>query len=385
MPTNRYFDNAATSWPKPEAVYTAAEKYLRSCFGNPGRSGHTRSLEADRIVYRARRQLATFFNADNPARIVFTLNATDALNMAIKGILKPGDHIILTAMEHNSVLRPLGGLQRAGLITSTVIPCSREGFPDLDHLEKAFRPHTRLVICNHASNVTGTLLPVADIASLAHRKGALLLLDAAQTAGTIPIDVQNLQLDMMAFTGHKGLLGPTGTGGLYLREGVEIDYWREGGTGSYSERDLHPPKMPERLEAGTMNSFGLAGLNEGIKFIEKEGLPHIRCHEMALRGRLKKGLEKIPGVTTYGPINPEQSVGVLSFTVEGIDCGELGFSLEKDFGILTRSGLHCAPLAHQAIGTYPRGTIRVSPGYFTGKKDIDLFINSVAQTIAAKF
>lgn len=381
---NCYFDNAATSWPKPEAVYTACEQYLRCCFGNPGRSGHTLSLEADRMVYQTRQLLANFFNAGDPARIAFALNATDALNMAIKGLLNTGDHVILTAMEHNSVLRPLGGLKRAGLITTTVIPCSREGFPDLDFLESSFQPRTRLVICTHASNVTGTILPITEIGNLAHRKGALLLLDAAQTAGVVPIDVQGWEIDLMAFTGHKGLLGPTGTGGLYVREGIEVKPWREGGTGSYSELDLHPEKMPELLEAGTMNCFGLAGLQEGVKFIQQAGVLNIHQHELSLRSRLKQKLEEIPVVATYGPDNPERCVGVLSFTMEGVDCGELGFILESSFGILTRSGLHCAPLAHKTIGTYPQGTVRLSPGYFTKQEEVDYLIDAVSQIVAIK-
>ncbi len=381
---NCYFDNAATSWPKPDTVYKACEQNLRCCFGNPGRSGHTSSLETDRLIYQTRQLLTDFFNGGNPARIAFALNATDALNMAIKGLLNAGDHVILTAMEHNSVLRPLGGLKHAGVISTTVIPCSREGFPDLDLLKNSFNPRTRMVICNHASNVTGTLLPVKEIARLAHQKGAFFLLDAAQTAGVILIDVQDWEIDLMAFTGHKGLLGPTGTGGLYVRDGIDLKPWREGGTGSYSEIDLHPGKMPERLEAGTLNCFGLAGLREGIKFIQQTGVLNIREHERSLRIRLKAGLEKIPGVTVYGPEDPELCTGVLSFTVEGIDCGELGFALEDGFGILTRSGLHCAPLAHKAIGTYSQGTLRLSPGYFNRAEEIDYLIEAVSQVATLK-
>lgn len=381
---NGYFDNAATSWPKPEAVYKACEEYLRLCFGNPGRSGHTLSLEADRMVYRTRQLMADFFNAGDPAGIAFTLNATDALNMAIKGLLNAGDHVIHTAMEHNSVLRPLGGLKRAGLITTTVIPCSREGFPDLDFMEDSFQPRTRLVICTHASNVTGTILPVAEIAELAHRKGAYILLDTAQTAGTVAVDVQNPIVDLMAFTGHKSLLGPTGTGGLYVREGIAIRPWREGGTGSHSELDRHPEKMPELLEAGTMNTFGLAGLREGLKFIGQTGLQNILQHEQSLRSRLKQKLEEIPGVITYGPASAGHCLGVLSFTLEGVDCGELGFILENTFGIIARSGLHCAPLAHETIGTFPQGTVRLSPGFFTGPKEVDCLIDAVSQIAALK-
>ena len=248
-----------------------------------GRSGHTRTLEADRLVYRTREALARFFNASDPGRIVFTLNATDALNMAIKGSVEAGDHVLFTAMDHNSVLRPLSGLRRAGLISTTMIPCSTEGYPDLDFLEKSFQPRTRLLIINHASNVTGTILPLAEMAALARSRGALVLVDAAQSAGTVPLDLAAVPVDMLAFAGHKGLLGPPGTGGLYVRPGLDLKPWREGGTGSHSEMDLHPETMPERLEAGTLNSPGLAGLYEGIKFIEATGLDALREHERPSR------------------------------------------------------------------------------------------------------
>jgi len=269
---NLYLDNAATSWPKPEAVYHSAEAHMRSAFGNPGRSGHTRTLAADRLIYRVRERAADFFNIPDPARIAFTLNATDALNMAIKGLLGKGDHVIYTAMDHNSVLRPLQRLKTEGIIETTMIPCSEEGDPDLAFLEKAFRPGSRLVIVNHASNVTGTIAPLAKIIESAHRKGVPVLVDAAQSAGSIKIDVQADSIDLLAFTGHKGLLGPTGTGGLYVKPGLDLKPLREGGTGSQSELDRQPENMPERLEAGTLNSTGLAGLLEGIGYIQERGV-----------------------------------------------------------------------------------------------------------------
>ncbi|MGB4243259.1 MAG: aminotransferase class V-fold PLP-dependent enzyme [Dethiobacteria bacterium] len=377
-----YFDNAATSWPKPEEVYLSAEKFLRHIGGNPGRSGHARSLEADRLVYRTRSLLARFFNAPDPSCIVFTLNATDALNLAIKGLVEPGDHVIFTAMEHNSVLRPLGGLRRSGTISTTMVPCDREGFPDLDFLERSFQRRTRLVICNHASNVSGTILPVEEICRLAHAHGAHFLLDAAQTAGVLPLDVAAAQFDLLAFAGHKSLLGPPGTGGLYVRPGLELKPWREGGTGSHSEQDLHPETMPERLEAGTLNGPGLAGLEAGVSFIESVGLENICRHERQLRAYLKKRLQELPGVRVYGPEKEEQCVAVLSFTVEGIDCGELGHILENSYGILCRTGLHCAPLAHKAIGTYPQGTVRLSPGYFNTAAEVDYLAGALEEIIA---
>lgn len=376
---NLYFDNAATSWPKPEPVYGAAEICLRRMSGNPGRTGSTRTIEAERLVYRARSCLARLLHAADPSRIVFALNATDALNMAIKGIIEPGDHVLYTAMEHNSVLRPLGALKRAGLIGATMIPCSEEGAPDLAFLERSIQPHTRLLIVNHASNVCGTIAPLDEMIEIAHRHGACVLVDAAQSAGVIPIDVETSQIDLLAFTGHKGLLGPAGTGGLYVRPGIDLKPWREGGTGSFSEQDLQPESMPERLEAGTLNSPGLAGLIEGVNFIEKTGLQQIRNREMAIYAYLRDKLARIPGIKLYGPAEPSRCTAVLSLTMEGVDCGELGYILESSYGILCRTGLHCAPLAHQALRTFPAGTVRLSPGFFTREADIDYLAGALAE------
>ncbi len=369
--SNLYFDNAATSWPKPEAVYKAPEIQMRQGCGNPGRSGHTRTLEADRLVYRAREAVAGLFRVADPSRIIFALNATDALNIALKGCLGKGDHVLYTAMEHNSVLRPLGTLRRDGVITTTLIPCSETGFPDLDFLEEAYRADTRLLVINHASNVTGTIAPLQKMIQSAHRRGVMVLLDAAQTAGTIEIDTGALELDLLAFTGHKGLLGPTGTGGLYVKKGLNLKPLREGGTGSQSEIDLHPESMPERLEAGTLNNAGLAGLIEGLAFIEQTGIAAIREHEVEIRAYLYQQLQAISGIRLYGPADPGSASCIVSFTLDNTDCGEIGYILENNYGILCRTGLHCAPLAHKAIHTFPTGTVRLSPGYFTTRADID--------------
>lgn len=374
---NLYFDNAATSWPKPETVYKAAETQMRQMCGNPGRSGHTRSLDADRLIYRTREAIAAIFNAADPARIIFALNATDALNIALKGFLTAGDHVLFTSMEHNSVLRPLGRLRQDGLISTTEIPCSAEGFPDLDFLEKAYRPDTRLLVVNHASNITGTIAPLKRMISSAHERNVYVLVDAAQTAGTIEIDVRADSIDLLAFTGHKSLLGPTGTGGLYVRPGLNLRPLREGGTGSQSEIDLHPENMPERLEAGTLNSSGLAGLLEGVAFIQQEGVRNIRTHEKHIRSYLYDQLKNIEGIKLYGPEDSDSASCIVSFTLDNVDCGEIGFILENSFGILCRTGLHCAPLAHKAIGTFPEGTVRLSPGYFSSQKDIDYLIEAI--------
>lgn len=382
---NLYFDNAATSRPKPEPVYGAAEIALRRMSGNPGRTGVTGTMESERLIHRARSELARFFNAADPSRIIFALNATDALNMAIKGLLQPGDHCLYTAMEHNSVLRPLGGLREAGLISTTAIPCSDEGLPDLDFLERSFQPRTRLLVVNHASNVCGAITPLKELSAIAHRNGAYILVDAAQSAGVLPVDVQDPSIDLLAFTGHKGLLGPPGTGGLYVRPGLEIKPWREGGTGSFSENDVQPELMPERLEAGTLNSAGIAGLAEGVRFIKEQGLHKIREREKSLYAYMRSKLESIPRIKLYGPADPARCTAVLSLVLEGFDCGELGFIMENEYGILSRTGLHCAPLAHQALGTYPEGTVRLSPGFFTGEADVDYLTEALSEIASKKY
>jgi cysteine desulfurase / selenocysteine lyase len=374
---NLYFDNAATSWPKPETVYKAAEQQMRNAAGNPGRSGHTRTLEADRLIYKTREAVATLFNVKDPSRIVFTFNATDSLNIALKGFIAKGDHVIHTAMDHNSVLRPLGRLRRDGLITTNTIANDSKGLPVLDSLDSAYNSQTRLLVINHASNVTGTIAPIEEMIAWAHSKNVTVLIDAAQSAGAIPIDVEALDIDMLAFTGHKSLLGPTGTGGLYIKPGLDLNPLREGGTGSQSELDVHPESMPERLEAGTLNSSGLAGLLEGLTYIAETGLDNIRTHESFIRKTLYENLEKFPGITLYGPGAEEDCSCIVSFTVKGADSGEIGYILENNYGILCRTGLHCAPLAHKAIKTFPEGTIRLSPGYFTQPPDIDYLVNAI--------
>jgi cysteine desulfurase / selenocysteine lyase len=376
---NLYFDNAATSWPKPEAVYKSAELQMRHACGNPGRSGHTRTLEADRLIYDTREAVAALFNITDPARVIFTLNATDALNIALKGFLKPGDHVLYTSMEHNSVLRPLGSLCRDGVITATEIPCSDKGYPNLHFLETAYQSNTSLLVVNHASNVTGTIAPLDKLIASAHAHGVKVLIDVAQTAGTIAIDVKAAEIDLLAFTGHKGLLGPTGTGGLYIRPELDLKPLREGGTGSQSESDLHPESMPERLEAGTLNSAGLAGLLEGINFIRQTGLETIRNHEMAMRSYLYTQLQEIKGIKLYGPSADQKASSIISFTLKNVDSGEVGYILENSYGILCRTGLHCAPLAHIAIGSFPEGTVRLSPGYFTAREDIDYLVKGLQE------
>ena len=377
-----YFDNAATSWPKPDAVYRAAENYLRNGGANPGRSGHTRSVDADRLVFEARERAASILVAGEPEEIVFTFNATDSLNMAIKGVLGLGDHVIYTSLEHNSVLRPLTSLRKSGTITTTMISCDSSGNIDLQDIEKAILPSTRLIICTHASNIIGTVLPVKEISNLAWNNGIFFLLDAAQTAGSIPINLQEIKPHLAAFTGHKGLMGPPGVGLLYVRKGVRIKPWREGGTGSRSEEEQQPEMMPDYLEAGTMNTPGIAGFNEGLKYIEKTGISAISRHEFILAGKLREGLKEIRRVKLFEPGTEHQPVAVVSFIVEGIDSGELGYVLEQAYGILCRTGLHCAPCAHRTIGSFPQGTVRFGLGYFNREEEVEYALKAIREIVS---
>ncbi len=374
-----YFDNAATSWPKPESVYQAADYFMRQVGANPGRSGHTRSLSAGRILFHAREVVSTLFGCTHEDRIVFTLNATDSINMAMKGYLKAGDHVITSSMEHNAVMRPLMGLHHRGLIELTVVPCVPEGILAPEDIMSAIRSNTRMVVLTHASNVTGSIMPVAQIGKLTREQGICLLVDAAQTAGTVPIHVEEMGIDMLAFTGHKGLMGPQGTGGLYVREGIDLAPWREGGTGSISESDRHPEFFPDALEAGTPNTSGIAGLTAGIEYIFDQGIDRIRVHETELSRKLWSGLIQIPNVTVYGPHDRSQSVAVVSLCINGKDPAIVGHLLDTGYGVACRTGLHCAPHAHMTIGTYPTGTIRFSMGYFNSLDEVDYVIDAVSR------
>lgn len=343
--------------------------------GNPGRSGHSLSLGAARTIHRARHTIASFFNAPSSAQIVFTLNATDALNMAIKGMVRPGDHVVTTCLEHNSVLRPLYALKNAGQIELTVLGL-QAGAVQPEQFAAAIRPETALVVTTHASNVTGAIIDIAAVSQICSERGVRLLLDTAQTAGVLPIDVQALNLAAMACSGHKSLLGPQGTGVLYVRPDVELAFWREGGTGSISHEIYQPTFMPDRLEAGTPNTIGIAGLGAGVKHLSQLGIDNVRQREATLTERLRAGLKQIPGLTLY---TPDENLGVFSVALEGFDSAELAVALEREYGILTRPGLHCAPLAHQALGTYPHGTTRISVGYTTTEAEVDAVIEALME------
>ena len=375
-----YLDNAATSFPKPEVVYTAMDRFLRQCGANPGRGGYRLALAAEQEIEETRRLLARMFGIRQPHRLVFTFNATHALNIALKGLLRPRDHVITSSMEHNSVNRPLRALEARG-VSVTRILCSPRGELDVDDVRRAITSRTRLIAITHASNVTGTLLPVAELGSLARDHDLLLLVDAAQTAGVYPIDVEELQIDLLAFPGHKGLLGPPGTGGLYIGPRAHPEPLMEGGTGSHSDSDRQPPELPRRHESGTLNFAGLAGLGAAVRFIGESGLDCIRKHHVALTTRLAEGLREIPGVRVYGPSEPEQGVGVLSFTVSAWEPLDLAAVLDESFDIACRAGLHCAPHAHRTLGTYPQGTVRFSPGFFNTLQEMDTVVECLARVL----
>jgi len=373
-----YFDNAATSWPKPEETGAAMNRYLREIGGSPGRSGHRVSIEAGRIVLEAREAMAQLFGVNDPSRIVFTKNATEALNIAFRGLLNAGDHVITSSMEHNSVMRPLRTLEGEGVEVS-VLPCSVRGELDPETIPPAIRPNTKAIILTHASNVTGTILPIGEAGRVAREHGLVLIVDAAQTAGILPIAVEAMGIDLLAFTGHKSLFGPPGTGGLYIREGMEarIRPLMTGGTGSRSEFEEQPLFLPDKFEAGTPNTIGLAGLAAGVSWVLARGVESIRAREEALAGRFIRGLREIPGIDLYGPADPSQRIAIVSFNIEGLSPSEASQELDERFSIMSRPGLHCAPAAHRTIGTFPRGTVRFGFGLFNREVEIDAALEAV--------
>ena len=376
-----YLDHAATSWPKPPPVLAAITDFLVHSGGSPGRSAHRLSLKAARPLYAARETLAHFLNAPDPLRTLFTANATEALNLAIYGLLRPGDRVVTTAMEHNAVMRPLRDLERQG-VQLVVVPCGPEGSLAPEDLRRAARPGTRLLVANHASNVTGTLLPIAELGTLAREIQTLLLVDAAQTAGALPLDMQALGIDLLAFTGHKALLGPPGTGGLVLGprlDPAELQPRIRGGTGSRSEREEQPDDLPDKFESGTPNGPGIAGLLAGVQTVQQLGLENIRAHEIRLTEQLIQGLQAIPGVRLYGPQDPRKRTATVSFTVDKRRVSEVAWRLDEEFGVLCRVGLHCAPAAHRTLGTFPEGTIRFAAGFTTTADQIAAALQAVQE------
>lgn len=375
-----YLNNSATSFPKPENVYQAIDNFRRNWAGSPDRSGLKSVDNIANIVSIARNRISAFFNSPNPSRVVFTYNATDALNIAILGILKPGDKALSTMLEHNSVLRPLNHLKRDGRIDVEFVEPSGETIT-VERIKKAITPNTRIVVLTHASNVTGWIQPIKAIGNFLKQQNIIFIVDATQTAGILPIDVQKMNIDVLVFTGHKALMGPVGIGGMIVAPDVEIEPLRVGGSGIYSEDKYHPSQYPYRLEAGTPNVPAIVGLNEGIKFIRQVGLDNIYTKELELISILKKGLSAINKITLYTSTNIHNGTGILSFTIEGFSSTDIATILESEFNIAVRAGLHCAPSIHRYLGTFPNGTIRVSPGYFNTAEDIEAVIEAVA-TIA---
>ena len=372
-----YLDNAATSWPKPEGVYDAVSNAIRRS-GNPSRSNSEEARAAATDIIETRSALAQLFNIADPQRIVFALNATDAINLALQGMLKPGDHVITSQMEHNAVTRPLAYLEDAGVAVTKVTTDPVRG-ADLDEIRKSIRPETKLVAMTHASNVTGTLNPIEEIGAICREAGVPFFVDASQSAGAIPIDVVKMNIDLLAFPGHKSLLGPTGTGALYVSETVTPHPIRSGGTGVFSEVRLQPEQLPYYYEAGTQNTVGISGLCAGVQFIMERSVSSIYFEEQKMVTALIDGLTSIPGVTVYGPLSSPRAAAV-SFNIEDMDCADVAMILESYYDISVRSGLQCAPDTHRMLGTFDLGgTVRVSPGLFTTADEIDEFLWAVRE------
>ena len=365
-----YLDNAATSYPKPPVVYDRLRGYLEEYGGCPGRGTYDLAREADAVVNDTRRLLAQLFHIGDPRRIVFTLNATDALNMAIKGQLEPGDHVVTTDIEHNSVARPLNALERSGRIRVTRVSASRTGLIDPDDVRRAITDRTALVEMVHGSNAIGSLQPIEAVGRLVRERGSCFLVDAAQTAGAVPIDVEAACIDLLAFPGHKALLGLPGTGGLFVGPRASLKPWREGGTGVLSEEPLQPEALPLALEAGSPNTLGLAGWRDALQFILQQGVERIRQHELVLMDQLLHGLREDGRFILHGPARLEDRIAVASVTVNGLAPQQVSVFLNDAHGIAVRAGLHCAPGAHRTMGTFPSGTVRISPGCFSTADDI---------------
>ena len=376
-----YLDNAATSWPKPLAVHEAVRHALEDIGASPGRAAHRMAREASRLVDGARRMVADLFHIRDSQRVVFTKNATESINVVLKGWLRPGDRVLISSLEHNSVARPVHTLAGAGVRVER-IPRGREGVLDTQWMKEHMAPAPRLVVLLHASNVNGELLPIHEASRICAEHGVPLLLDAAQTAGLLPLDVEALNLGMLACSGHKALLGPAGVGILYVRPDLEVLPLMEGGTGSRSEDLSHPDACPDRFESGTGNLPGIAGLAAGIEFIREKGQNNILAHELHLAAVLETALAELPGVDVLKP--HDRGTGVVSFRIRHMNPSDIGFILDEGYDIAVRTGLHCAPLAHQLLGTFPEGTVRVSPGFATTEDDIHRFLQALSSIVSRR-
>lgn len=364
-----YLDNAATTFPKPKSVYDNVMKAMKEYGANPGRGSHAMAMKGAKIIYETRELLAELFNLEDPMNVIFTSNATDSLNIAIKGILKPGDHVITTTMEHNSVLRPIKELEKFG-VENTIVLCKIDGSIDVADIENAIKTNTKLIVTTHASNLTGTIFPIEKIGALCKKHNITYLLDAAQSAGVLDIDVQKYNIGILSVPGHKGLLGPQGTGALLINSDIEIDTIKQGGTGSESSSLYQPNFYPDKLEAGTHNLPGIAGLNSGIKYILNEGTKSIYSHEKELIDIFIKEIRNNKKILIYGPESMENRCGVVPINIFDMDSSEVAYILDSKYNIAIRSGLHCAPLAHKTIGTEKIGAVRFSVGPFNKKSEI---------------
>ena len=376
-----YLDNGATSWPKPACVATEMSRFLAEDAENHGRSGHRMAVAAEKMLDDVRAKLTKLVEGDDYQRMIFTMNCTDSLNIAIKGVLREGDHAITTTLEHNSVSRPLQAMADAGFIGLTRVPMSDGGFVDPDAIRSAIKPNTRLIACTHCSNVLGTIQPAEAIGRIAREHDALFLLDAAQSIGVIPVSVRQMHIDLLAFPGHKALLGPTGTGGLYVGNRVDPAPFREGGTGGDSSSPTHPSEYPFRLEGGTPNTVGFAGLGASLDYVVDKGPANMLAHERALLKQLIDALTGDERFTVLGSTDMTRKGGVVSFTVEGMEPAEVGAVLDESFEIAVRPGLHCSPYTHQELGTFPDGSVRVGPGPFTTTDEIDQLIAALQQIV----
>lgn len=372
-----YLDNAATTLHKPPQVIDAVARAMGS-FGNSARGTHEGALTASRTIYNTRCKLAALFGCPRPDHVAFTANSTEALNIAIHGLARAGDHVLSTDLEHNSVLRPLYRLRDERGVALDFVPADRQGRIDYADLERLLRPETRAIVCTHASNLTGDAVDLARVGALAHAHGVLLVVDASQSAGVLPIDMEKMQIDVLCFTGHKSLMGPQGTGGLCVREGVDINPWKVGGTGVQTYSESQPAQMPTRLEAGTLNGHGIAGLSAALDFLQETGIGTIHAHETALLRRFVEGVRNIPGVTLYGDFDCERTA-VAALNIGDMDSGEVSDILSEDYGIATRPGAHCAPRLHRALGTEEQGAVRFSFGWYNTEEEADAAVRAVRE------
>lgn len=379
-----YLDNAATTFPKPKSVYKSVMEAMTNYGANPGRGSHTMAIEGARVIYETRELLSEFFNFEDPLKMIFTFNATDSLNLAIKGLLKPGDHVITTSMEHNSVLRPIHELEKYG-VEHSIVQCEKDGSLNIEDISREIKENTKLVVTVHVSNLTGTIFPIEKIGEICKKNNIIYLADVAQSAGVLDIDLKKMNIDLLAFPGHKGLLGPQGTGGLIINNNIVLDQLKEGGTGSKSSSVYQPGFSPDKYESGTPNLPGIAGLNAGIRYILKRGQKSILEHEKKLIDLFIEKIKRIDNVKIYGSDDTCSRCGVVSLNINEMDSAEVANILDSDYKIAVRPGLHCAPLAHKTLGTENSGAVRFSFSPFNTEKEILIAANALKEIASGKY